>query len=137
MLANRSMPPGTIIPEVAYPDVVAAAQWLCRAFGFNERLRIGTHRFQLQFGDASIVVVERGAAAAPTGCGGIMLRVLDVDAQYARAVAAGAESLGAPTDFPFGERQCSVLDPGGHRWILSQCIADVDPASWGGQLMAR
>jgi uncharacterized glyoxalase superfamily protein PhnB len=137
MLANRSMPPGTIIPEVAYPDVLVAAEWLCRALGFTERLRIGTHRFQLQFGDASIVVVERAGAGAPSGCGGIMLRVVGIDAYYAKAVAAGAQSIGPPTDYPFGERQCSVLDPGGHRWIFSESIAAIDPASWGGQLTAR
>ena len=137
MLANRSMPPGTIIPEVAYPDVPVAAQWLCRVLGFSERLRIGSHRVQLQFGDASIVVVERGNAGDPAGCGGIMLRVSDIDARYARAIAAGAQSGSPPTDYPFGERQGSVVDLGGHRWIFSQSIADVDPASWGGELLAR
>jgi hypothetical protein len=40
MTTNRSMPPGTIIPELAYEDVGNAAAWLCEAFGFKERLRI-------------------------------------------------------------------------------------------------
>ena len=38
-----------------------------------------------------------------------------------------------PTDFPYGERQYSVEDPGGHRWTFSQSIADVDPRTWGGE----
>ncbi len=38
---NRSMPLGVIIPELAYADVRAAAEWLCRTFGLVERLRIG------------------------------------------------------------------------------------------------
>jgi hypothetical protein len=46
MITNRSMPPGTIIPELAYPDVREAARLLCRAFGFRERLRIANHRVQ-------------------------------------------------------------------------------------------
>ena len=33
---------------------------------------------------------------------------------------------------PFGERQCTVLDLAGHRWTLSQTIADAEPESWGG-----
>ena len=33
MIINRSMPPGVIIPELAYPDVLAASAWLCRALG--------------------------------------------------------------------------------------------------------
>ena len=36
---NRSMPPGVIIPEIPYPDVSEAVDWLCRPFGFAERLR--------------------------------------------------------------------------------------------------
>ncbi len=32
-----------------YPDVGEAVDWLCRSFGFVERLRIGDHRSQLSF----------------------------------------------------------------------------------------
>jgi hypothetical protein len=34
---------------------------------------------------------------------------------------------------PFGERQCSFLDPWEHPWTLSQTIFDSDPADWGGK----
>jgi len=44
MLTNRSMPRATVIPELGYADVTEAAAWLCRAFGFSVRLRIGNHR---------------------------------------------------------------------------------------------
>ena len=40
MSTNRSMPTATVIPELAYPDVGEAVDWLCRAFSFTERLRI-------------------------------------------------------------------------------------------------
>jgi uncharacterized glyoxalase superfamily protein PhnB len=40
MLVNRSMPRCTVIPELAYPDVGEAIDWLCNAFGFTLRLRI-------------------------------------------------------------------------------------------------
>jgi uncharacterized glyoxalase superfamily protein PhnB len=135
MLTNRSMPPGTIIAELPYADVRAAAEWLCRAFGFAERLRIGDHRVQLRLGDAALVVVQQGETV-PGGAGGIMVRVADVDAHHARAMAMGARTLGTPTDYPYGERQYAALDPGGHRWTFSQSIADVDPAIWGGELVA-
>ncbi len=61
MRSNRSMASGLVIPELPYPDVTAAARWLCDAFRLREYLRIGRHRVQLCLGDASIVVVE------PTG----------------------------------------------------------------------
>ena len=47
MLSNRSIPSATVIPVLAYPDVNQAAAWLCDAFGFSVRLRIGNHRVQL------------------------------------------------------------------------------------------
>ena len=133
MLANRSMPPGTVIPEVPYSDVVAAARWLCNAFGFAERLRIGAHRIQLRVGDASIVVVERGVGAGPSPSCRVLVRVESADAHHAQATAAGAHVVSEPTDYPYGERQYSALDLEGHRWTFSQSIADVDPATWGGE----
>jgi len=44
MRSNRSIPSSTIMPVLGYPDVRQAAAWLCRTFGFTERLRIADHR---------------------------------------------------------------------------------------------
>lgn len=32
------MPPDGVIPELPYAGVAGAAAWLCRAFGFSERV---------------------------------------------------------------------------------------------------
>ena len=133
MLTNRSIPRGTVIPELAYPDVGDAAEWLCQAFGFTVRLRIANHRIQLNIGDGAMVVTERrGAASEAVLAHGVMVRVEDVDAHHARAREHGARILEPPTDYPYGERQYTVVDPGGHSWKFSQSIADVDPSDWGG-----
>lgn len=65
----------------------------------------------------------------------VLVGVDDVDTHRARAAAAGARILGPPTDYPYGERQYSAQDLGGHHWRFSQSIADVDPAEWGGTLL--
>jgi uncharacterized glyoxalase superfamily protein PhnB len=130
VLENRSVPDASVIPELAYPDVGAAAAWICEAFGFTERLRIGNHRAQLVFGDGALVVIEGEAG----GGHAVLVRVEDVDAHLERAVRAGARVVREPEDYPFGERQYSAEDPGGHLWTFSQSIADVDPAHWGGEL---
>lgn len=130
---NRSMPPGAIIPELAYEDVDAAAAWLCAAFGFRERLRIGNHRRQLAYAGESIVVT---AANGPDGADhrhAVMVRVADVDAHYAHAKQSGARIIGEPQTYFFGERQYAVEDIGGHVWTFSQSVADVAPEEWGGQ----
>jgi uncharacterized glyoxalase superfamily protein PhnB len=131
-LSNRSMPPGRIIPVLSYGDVAHAVDWLCSAFGFEERLRISDHRSQLVFGGGSVVVAAGGDA--PSGHS-VMVRVDDVDAMHARALSHGATVIERPTDHVYGERQCSVVDVGGHTWTFSQTIADSDPADWGGKLV--
>jgi len=130
MITNRSMPPGVIIPELPYEDVGTAATWLSQTFGFKERLRIGNHRCQLTFGESSIVVIERKVP----GISSIMVHVEDIDSHYERVKGSGAHIISPPTDYPFGERQYTVEDIGGHRWTFSQTIADIDPAIWGGIL---
>jgi uncharacterized glyoxalase superfamily protein PhnB len=141
MTTNRSMPPGTIIPELAYQDVGQAATWLCKTFGFKERLRIGNHRRQLVFGDASVVVIEL-SGEHPAGTGAvqplthkIMVHVPDVDQHYEIVKQSGAKILSEPQTYPFGERQYTVQDLGGHVWTFSQSVADIPPEEWGGQLV--
>ena len=59
------------------------------------------------------------------------VHVENVDAHYARAKAAGATILKAPEDMPFGVRQYTAKDPGGHWWTFSENIRDVPPEEWG------
>lgn len=136
---NRSMPPGIIIPVLVYDDLSSAVTWLCETFGFQERLRIGNHRSQLTFGGASVVVTARRGDSRPPEGGStthsIMVVVEDVDAHYEHVKATGARIMGPPTEYPFGEKQYSVEDPGGFIWTFSQSTADVDPAEWGGELL--
>ena len=135
MLINRSIPRCTVIPELAYVDVGAAADWLCATFGFTVRVRIGNHRVQLNVGDGAVVVIERPAREGPddrTVAHGVLVRVEDVDRHHARAAERGARILSRPADHPYGERQYSVEDLGGHRWTFSQSIADTAPEDWGG-----
>ena len=131
MHTNRSMPPGVIIPEIPYKDINEAADWLGKAFGFRKRLQIGNHRFQLSFGDTSVVAIE---ATDSSKSYSLMVHVDDVNRFYEQAKSMGAEIVNPPADYPFGERQCTVMDIGGHRWTFSQSIADVDPTTWGGTL---
>ena len=125
MLKNRSMPDSGVIPVLAYPDVNAAVDWLCRAFGFTVRLRIGNHRVQLNAGTGAVVVAQGPGRSA------VMVRVADVDAHYQRTLAAGIPVAGVPATYPFGERQYSAEDLGHHVWTFSESVADVDPAEWG------
>jgi uncharacterized glyoxalase superfamily protein PhnB len=138
--SNRSVPSATVIPVLVYPDVRAAVAWLEGALGFEERLQIGEdHRSQLKFGDAALIVgdVREGQRSAPGPedlTHQVMLRVEDANALCQRAREHGAKVLMEPKDFEYGERQCTLEDPWGHRWTLTETLRDADPAEWGGTL---
>jgi len=129
MIVNRSVPSAVVIPVLGYDDVARASDWVCNAFGFTERLRIADHRAQLVFGDGAVILTARDPAHTSTHS--VHVRVEDAGRHHERANESGARILHPPTDYPYGERQYTAEDLGGHRWTFSQSIADVDPASWG------
>lgn len=135
MLPNRSIPRATVIPVLAYPDVNQAAAWLCEAFGFSVRLRIGDHRVQLNVGEGAVIAREMrdNETNVPLGTGcSVTVRVEDADAHCKRARDQGARITQDPTTHPYGERQYNAVDLAGHSWTFSQSVADVHPRDWGG-----
>jgi uncharacterized glyoxalase superfamily protein PhnB len=139
---NRSIPPSTVIPVLAYPDVRAAVAWLTGAFGFTERTRIGeSHRAQMSIGeDGAVIVADARDGQQPPEDGFathlLKIRVSDVAAQYERARGYGARILDPPTDEPYGERDFTVEDLAGHRWQFSETLRDVAPEEYGCQTIS-
>jgi len=135
LLSNRSIPRAIVIPVLAYPDVNQAAAWLCDAFGFSVRLRIGNHRVQLNVGDGAVTVREMRPAEVNAvfgvGCS-ITVRVEDVDVHCNRARDHGARITQDPVTHPYGERQYNAIDFAGYSWTFSESVADVHPQDWGG-----
>jgi PhnB protein len=129
--------PLTTTPYLTVHDGAGAVEWYVRAFGAREEFRVvgddgllghaeltvGTARFMLSDEYPAMGVVS------PRTLGGtgtaIHLEVDDIDATYARAVAAGASGLREPGDQPHGARQGTLIDPYGHRWMLSQRVEDL------------
>ena len=131
MLFNRSIPRSVVIPELAYPDIGEAVEWLCQAFGFTLRIRIGNHRAQLNVGDGgAVVLIEPSRDVSLRSA--VMVRVEDVNAHCERTKRSGGKIIREPKDYPYGERQYNVVDFAGHHWCFTQSIADVDPREWGG-----
>jgi uncharacterized glyoxalase superfamily protein PhnB len=139
MLINRTTGSASVVPELVYVDVEQAVDWLCAAFGFTELWRAGGHRARIAFGNGVLIVADADpdyGRAAPKRdephCGSVLVKVDDVDAHHDRARQHGARILGPPRDYPYGERQYSAEDLGGHRWTFTQAIADLAPEDWGG-----
>ena len=122
----------TIIPCLRYRDAPAAIDWLCRAFGFERHAVYAegdtVHHAQLVFGNGMVMLGSADTAsewgrriAQPGDIGGRETQspcvvVADVDAHYARAVAAGAELVQDIADQDYGGRGYSCRDPEGHLW---------------------
>lgn len=138
MTTNRSAPPVSITPVLTYADVREAVDWLARVFGLSERVRIGDHRSQLSYGDGALIVADESHERRAPGAGegvthSVMVRVDDIDRHYSKVRAAGAVTLGMPTEMQYGERQFSATDLAGHRWTFTQSIEDLAPEAWGGE----
>jgi uncharacterized glyoxalase superfamily protein PhnB len=107
-----------------YRDVLGAIE-TTRYVGDDGRighaeLSIGGNRLMLSDEYADIDVL------GPTSRGGttvtLYVEVADVDYTHARAVEAGATSLRPPADQGYGDRNATIRDPFGHRWMLAQPI---------------
>jgi uncharacterized glyoxalase superfamily protein PhnB len=120
-------------PYLTVKDVGKALEFYQKAFGFTKRMAmtddkgVTTHA-EVQHNDAVIMFGPEGGpnnpATAPATAGlaspvTLYLYVEDTDAQYRRAVAAGAKSAIEPMDAYWGDRMCKVIDPDGHAWMFA------------------
>ena len=140
MVVNRSAPRAAVVPILVYEDVGKAIDWLCGTFGFKERLRAeapgdSVAHAQLDIAEGAVMLGRQGAEFRPPRANEVSqyvhVHVEDVDAHFEHTRQCGARILKPLADMPFGERQYTVEDLGGHRWTFSQSIADVAPEEWG------
>lgn len=127
----------TVTPYLCTRDAGAALAWYTEAFGAVERMRVVGDDDRLGHAEFAI-----GAATfylsdeypeigvlSPAALGGtpitLHLDVEQVDEVFARAVAAGATPQRPPEDQAHGARHGTLVDPYGHRWMLSQQVEQV------------
>jgi len=132
----------SVIPMIAYEDGIGALEWLAKAFGFRESMRLsgpdGTlSHGEMEAGDGIIMLATptpayespkrhretceraRRWSAVPWIIDGVLVYVGDLDAHYKRAKAAGATILSEIEDGPPGRRY-RAEDFEGHRWFFFQ-----------------
>ncbi len=132
----------TVIPFIAYEEAGAAMDWLCMAFGFEERHRIvdddgvvvhgeleieggtvfcatPTPDYQSPKHHAETCDAARRWQRVPWVIDGVLVHVSDVDAHYERAKAAGATILTGVEEGGVGRRY-RAADLEGHRWMFAE-----------------
>jgi PhnB protein len=116
----------TLQPYIVAADGEALVRFAKQAFDAEETSRAigsagGLHA-SVRIGDTMLMMGGGIAGRAFTGRPypvALHVYVEDTDATYAKALAAGGVSLGAPQDHEYGERGASVKDPAGNFWYIA------------------
>jgi uncharacterized glyoxalase superfamily protein PhnB len=148
-------PPGwpRISSAIYYQNAAQAIDWLCRAFGFEVRLRIEGDGGRIEHSELTIGSPEVGLGLVMVGeatgkdafpqrrspqrieghnTQNLMVYVDDVEAHCRQARAAGAVVLAEPATHDYGEdywtdRGYECVDPEGHRWWFYQRLRSAGP----------
>jgi len=141
----RPTPPGwpRISSALYYRDPAAAIDWLCRAFGFEVRLKVvgdggRIEHSELVFGEGVVMVADEAKlrpglfpyGKSPRSVNGgntqsLLVYVDDAEAHCARARASGAKIVSEPKTQDYGQdywadHLYSAEDLEGHQWWFSQ-----------------
>ena len=82
----------------------------------------GVHR-ELRVGDSMLMIGESAQEnVVPVRPSAYHVYVDDVDATFARALAAGGTSMGEPADRPYGERSGYIRDAAGNYWYIARSL---------------
>ena len=115
---------GTVTTGFRATGAKQMLEFLQKAFG-AEHVSGGVEHAEIRLGETMIELSEAHGQWGPTR-GAFHLFVTDCDAVYAEALRAGATSLWAPEDKPYGERSAGVTDAWGNQWYIAT------PLSTGG-----
>jgi len=132
-------PPGyhSVTPYLALRDAKVAIDFYTRAFGAELVLKLdmpdGTiAHAEIRIGDSVLMLAEenpdwgnRSALSFGGSPVSMMIYVPDVDAAFARALAAGATQVRPVEDQFYGDRSGTLKDPYGYQWTLATHIEEV------------
>jgi PhnB protein len=106
----------TITPRIFVDDVEKLIEFLKHTFHATGEFRAAMPS-EIRIGDSLVMISGTGPRDAKPAF--LYVYVDDVDATYQRAVQAGATSLEAPLDMPYGDRRGMVRDAFGNVWQIA------------------
>jgi len=126
----------SITSTLTCSDAAEAIDFYKKAFGAEEVMRSNSpdgkvSHAELKIGDSIIFVNDEfpgmnlSHSTSGTPPYGIFLYTPDVDAVFARAVAAGARVEMPMEDMFWGDRFGKITDPFGHQWALAMRVEDL------------
>ena len=130
----------SVTPGLSIRGAAAAIEFYKQAFGAQERFRMDmpggkVAHAELLIGDSVVMLGDEMPDCgflSPLSIGGcpftLCIYVPDVDAAFARALAAGGTVLRPLENQFYGDRSGTLTDPFGFRWTLATQVEDVPPA---------
>jgi PhnB protein len=139
--AVKPIPEGmhSLTPHIVCAGAADAIAFYKKAFDAVEQSRLPgpngkVMHAMLRIGDSTLMLMDDMpdcGALGPIALKGspvtLHLYVADVDAVFARAIAAGATERMPVTDMFWGDRYGQIEDPFGHRWSIATHQRDVTP----------
>lgn len=140
-------PPGyhSVTPYLIVRGAAKALEFYARAFGAKEKLRLPMGELvghaEILIGDSHVMLAdETPEHRGPQALGGtpvsLMIYTKDVDAMFARAIAAGARQVRPVANQFYGDRTGVLADPFGHVWSIATHVEDVSDAEIARRLAA-
>ena len=116
----------TVTPYLLVPNADVELTFLKAAFDATEiqcqRNQDNTvMHAEIEVGDSLLMLGQASGQWTPRTAA-FYLWVTDVDASYARALAAGATTESKPEDKPYGHRNAGVIDQNGITWWIAAPI---------------
>jgi PhnB protein len=132
-ISTKSVPKGmhTLNPHIVCANCADALEFYKKAFDAEEGMRMDAENGKIMhaalvFGDSMLMLMDEVPewnTKGPKLIGGtpvtIHMIVDDVDAAFAKAIAAGAKEIMSVADQFWGDRYGVLEDPFGHSWSLS------------------
>ena len=129
-----------VTPYLIVRDAVRAIEFYKEVFGAKQTLRLDypdgkVAHAELAIGEGHVMISEEMSEMGfrgPLSFGGtpvsLLVYVRDVDAVYAKAIAAGAENRHPIQDQFYGDRSGTIVDPFGHVWSIATHQQDMTAA---------
>jgi PhnB protein len=129
----KAIPDGyhSVTPYLTVADLPRMLEFVQAAFGATIHEAIAgedgkVRHAEVQLGDSKIMIGQARAEHPPRP-GTLYLYVEDTDANFRKAIDAGAKSLMDPADQFYGDRNAGVEDPLGNYWWIATHVEDVSP----------
>lgn len=119
-----------VAPYLVVPGVARLVEFLKASFGAELAAPMATRpdgsvmHADVTIGGSHVMMGEPSGSFSPMPAM-VHLYVPDVDAAYAAAIAAGAESVTEPSLQTYGDRSGGVKDASGNIWWLATHVEDV------------